>query len=464
MQTLDPTKETYESPLISRYSSREMSKLFSPQFKHSTWRKLWVALAEAEMELGLPINEQQIEELREHIHDIDFEQVKEYEARFHHDVMAHIHAYGDLCPNARGIIHLGATSCYVTDNTDLIQMNEGLTLLKQKLLKVISRLKSFSLEHAGLTTLAYTHFQPAQPTTVGKRAALWAQDFITDLEELTYRQSKIKLLGVKGTTGTQASFLSLFNGNHDKVHELDRIVTNKLGFTETYPISGQTYSRKQDALILAVLAQIAISSHKFSTDLRLLSHLREVEEAPAKDQIGSSAMPHKHNPIYSERICSLARFLLSLTENPAYTASFQWFERTLDDSANRRLSIAEAFLTCDAILEILLKINLKVYPKVIQKHLEEELPFMATETILMEAVAKGADRQKVHEKIRQHCREAGLRIKEEGKANNLSEQIANDSEIPLDAQEIAEILSSTNFSGCAERQVHDYFKKSLGKI
>ena len=400
------THETYQSPLTGRYASPEMQRLFSAQFKHSTWRRLWVALAEAQQALGLPISTLQIQELASRIDSIDFEAAAHYERQLKHDVMAHIHAYADQCPSARSIIHLGATSCYVTDNTDLIQIRKGMHILQTKLRQVISQLADFAKRYAHLPCLGYTHFQPAQLTTVGKRACLWTQDLLMDMQELTHKIAQLRFLGVKGTTGTQASFLALFNQDHSKVAQLDKLVADKMGFSNLFLISGQTYTRKQDMAVLDALAGVGASSHKLCTDLRLLAHLGEIEEPFGKTQVGSSAMPYKRNPILSERICSLARFLISLSENPAYTAATQWLERSLDDSANRRICIPEAFLTCDAILMLLLEIteNLQVYPKVISNHVQNELPFLATENILMAAVKKGGDRQALHEKLRQLSR------------------------------------------------------------
>lgn len=453
-----PSGETYESPLTARYSSEEMGRVFSPHHKHATWRMLWVALAEAERELGLDISEEQIEEMRRHIHTIDFEKASKYEEEFHHDVMAHIHTFGDQCPSAKPIIHLGATSCYVTDNTELIQFKKGLALLREKLVKTIEQLSAFAREYADTATLSYTHFQAAQPTTVGKRACIWIQDLKMDLEELDYRIETLRFLGTKGTTGTQASFLTLFNGDHDKVKELDRIICEKMGFSKLFPISGQTYTRKVDSSILNCLAGIAVSLHKFATDLRLLSHLKEIDEPFGKSQVGSSAMPYKRNPIYTERICSLARFLISLTQNPHYTAATQWLERSLDDSANRRISISEAFLTCDAILNLSTRItkNLIVNPKVIERHLKAELPFMMTETLLMECVKRGGDRQELHEKIRQHSQAAGMRVKEQDGHNDMLERIAEDPLFPLGLTEIKEIIERTNVVGRAPQQVEEF--------
>jgi len=452
--------DTYQSPLAGRYASPEMKRLFSSQFKHSTWRKLWVALAEAEQELGLPISGDQINELRNHIDQIDFQLVADYEKDLQHDVMAHIHAYGDLCPSARPIIHLGATSCFVTDNADLIQMKEGIRQLLFKLEKVIEQLSEFALKHKDLACLGFTHFQPAQLTTVGKRACLWIQDLEIDLDELEQRFTKLKFRGVKGTTGTQASFLALFGGDHDKVKLLDQLVAQKMGFAQVFPITGQTYPRKLDSLILNTLAGIAISTHKFATDLRLLANLKEIEEPFGEKQVGSSAMAYKRNPMLSERICSLSRFVISLSENPAYTAATQWLERTLDDSANRRLCISEAFLSTDAILNLMIKVTsgLVVNEKIIERRVLEELPFMATENILMACVKKGGDRQDLHERIREHSHAAGGQVKQEGKENDLLERIAHDSAFQLTREELSELLNVSEFIGRSPEQVVEYLE------
>jgi adenylosuccinate lyase len=438
-----------------------MSNLFSPQYKYTTWRKLWVALAEAEQELGLEITDQQLSELKDHVNNIDFTKANAYEKEFLHDVMAHIHTYGDSCPNAKPIIHLGATSSYVTDNGDLIQMREAINILIPKLANVIRQLASFAEKTAHQATLGFTHYQPAQLTTVGKRACLWIQEFLMDLDELGQRVGSMRFLGVKGSTGTQASFLSLFDGDSAKVQHLDTLVANKMGFSRLFTISGQTYTRKQDSLILNALAGIGTSAHKFATDLRLLANLKEIEEPFGTKQIGSSAMPYKRNPMLSERICSLSRYLMNLSANSNNTAAVQWFERTLDDSANRRLTIAEAFLCSDAILNLLLRVTdgLVVYPKVIERHVREELPFMATENILMAAVKKGGDRQALHERIRQHSLEAAKKVKEHGEANDLLERILKDKAFYLDEKTIEAIMNVSDFVGRAPEQV-EYFLKS----
>lgn len=455
--------ENYISPLADRYASPEMLKLFSPQFKFSTWRRLWVALAQAEMTLGLPITKEQVAEMSGQVDKIDFAAAAEYEKKFQHDVMAHIHAYGDQCPLAKPIIHLGATSCYVTDNGDIIQMRNGLHILLDKLATVIKQLAAFAKKNASQPCLGYTHFQPAQLTTVGKRACLWIQDLMMDYDEISQKVKQIKFLGVKGATGTQASFLALFNNDPGKVQALDRLVAENMGFEQVFTISGQTYTRKQDSQVLYALAGVGISAHKFATDLRLLAHLKEMEEPFAEKQIGSSAMPYKRNPMLSERICSLSRFLIALSENPAYTAATQWLERTLDDSANRRISVSEAFLTCDAILNLLQKVTsgLVVYPKMIAKHIGEELPFMATENILMECVKKGGDRQALHEKIRTHSQAAGERVKQEGRDNDLLERITGDSAFNLTAGELRNIMDVKAFIGCAPQQVHAFLDKEV---
>ncbi len=454
---------SYESPLATRYASKELSLLFSPEYKYVTWRKLWVALAKAEQTLGLDIRTEQIEELEKHLYEIDYQKASDYEKIFRHDVMAHIHAYGDQCPNAKGIIHWGATSCFVTDNGDLIQMYEGLKILRGKLLQVIRHLAAFASAHADLPCLSYTHFQPAQPTTVGKRACLWLQDFLLDLNDLETQLSDFRFLGVKGATGTQASFLLLFKNDHQKVKKLDALVAKEMGFTKLFAISGQTYTRKQDMRIFSVLSGIAASAHKFATDMRLLAHLKELDEPFSIKQVGSSAMPHKRNPMRCERICSLARFLLSLAENPSYTAATQWLERSLDDSANRRLAIPEAFLTADAILNLLGSVtqNVPVYPKMIERHLEEELPFMATENILMEAVRRGKDRQKIHERLKELSQKASLAIKEKGEDPHLLKAIARDPDIGLSEKEIHDLAQVHLFIGRAPQQVREFLKEEV---
>lgn len=451
-------QQHYQSPLTSRYASEEMSQLFSPQFKHSTWRKLWVALAEGEKELGLEISQGQIDELAAHTDSIDFDLAKQYESKLHHDVMAHIHAYSDQCPAAGPIIHLGATSCYVTDNTDAIQLKQALKLLIVRLKNVMRNLAAFAAEYKDVACLGFTHFQPAQLTTVGKRASLWLQDLSMDLEELVCRRNQLKFLGVKGTTGTQASFLALFNGDHDKVKRLDTIVAAKMGFESIFPVSGQTYTRKQDSRVMHALADLAASCHKFATDLRLLAGLKEVEEPFEKKQIGSSAMPYKRNPMLSERICSLGRFLISLTQNADYTHATQWLERSLDDSANRRLSISESFLTADALLILMERVTngLVVNKAVIDNHIAHELPFMATENILMTAVKKGGNRQALHERIRVHSQESARRIKQEGESNDLLDRIQNDPSFGLSSEEILNLVQVKEFIGRSPEQVEEY--------
>jgi len=450
--------QRYESPLSTRYASDEMSQLFSSQYKYTLWRSLWIALAESQQALDLEISNEQIDELKKQREVIDFDNVRQYEEALKHDVMAHIHAYGDLCPKARPIIHLGATSCYVTDNADLIQMKEALLLLKKKLEAVISNFSTFATQYAALPCLGYTHFQPAQLTTVGKRVCLWMQDFLLDLEELNHRLQTLQFLGVKGTTGTQASFLKLFNGDHEKVKALDEMVTKKMGFTRCFALSGQTYSRKQDSHILHILSGLGASSHKCCTDIRLLANQKEIEEPFSDKQIGSSAMPYKRNPMLSERACSLARFLISLSANGYYTSATQWLERSLDDSANRRLTLSEAFLTSDALLNILLKLSrgLVVYPKTIEKNIREELPFMLTENILMAAVKKGGDRQDLHEKIRIHSQAAGQRVKEEGKANDLLDRIAKDPDFFLIQEDLHTLCEPKHYIGRADKQVEEF--------
>lgn len=459
-------KDTYQNPLCERYASREMIYLFSPDKKFTTWRKLWVALAEAQKELGLPITDEQIEELKAHINDINYEEANQKEKEVRHDVMAHVYAYGLQCPKAKGIIHLGATSCYVGDNTDIIIMTEGLKLIKNKLVYLIGILAKFADKYKSLPTLAFTHFQPAQPTTVGKRACLWLYDLVLDLEQLDHQLSNMRLLGSKGTTGTQASFLELFEGDHEKVKKLDKLIAQKMGFADTVPMSGQTYSRKIDSFILSVLSGIAQSAMKFSNDLRLLQHLKEVEEPFEKKQIGSSAMAYKRNPMRSERISSLARHVIINSLNPAITAATQWFERTLDDSANKRISIPEAFLAVDAILNLYINVadGLVVYEKVIQQHLQKELPFMATENIMMQAVKKGGDRQVLHEAIRVHSMEAARTVKEMGLENDLIDRIANDPLFGMSKAEIMEILKPENFIGRADRQVEEFLNEVIEPI
>ena len=448
----------YESPLSSRYASREMLYLFSPDKKFTTWRRLWIALARAEMKLGLPITQAQIDEMEQHKDDIDYEAAARYERQLRHDVMAHIHAFGDLCPTAMPIIHLGATSCFVGDNTDVILMREGLELLRGKLVNLIDRLTKFAMEYRAMPTLGFTHFQPAQLTTVGKRATLWVNELVMDLEELEHRIDSLQFRGVKGTTGTQASFLELFGGDQEKVRRLEKLVSQEMGFEKVVPVCGQTYSRKMDANVLATLSGIAQSAGKFATDLRLLSHLKEMEEPFQEKQIGSSAMPYKRNPMRCERICSLARYVIVDALNPAFTAYNQWFERTLDDSANKRISIPEAFLAVDAILQIYLNVtdDLKVYPKVIERHLREELPFMATENIMMDAVKRGGDRQALHERIRIHSVAAGKVVKEEGGQNDLVDRIAGDPMFGLTKEEILAHMDPAAYIGRCPAQVEEF--------
>lgn len=458
--------DRYISPLSERYASKEMQYIFSPDMKFRTWRKLWIALAETEKELGLSITEEQIDELKLHQDDINYAIAKQREKEVRHDVMSHVYAYGVQCPKAKGIIHLGATSCYVGDNTDIIVMVEALRLVKKKLVNVIANLSKFAKEYRDLPTLAFTHFQPAQPTTVGKRATLWAQEFCLDLEELDFVLSNMKLLGCKGTTGTQASFMELFDGNSDLVEKIDPMIANKMGFGECYPVSGQTYSRKIDTRVMNVLAGIAASAHKMSNDIRLLQHLKEVEEPFEKTQIGSSAMAYKRNPMRSERIASLARYVMIDALNPAMTSATQWFERTLDDSANKRISIPEGFLGTDGILDLCLNVvdGLVVYPKVIEKRLLSELPFMATENIMMDAVKAGGDRQELHEKIRELSMQAGKNVKVEGKDNNLLELIAGDDTFPMDLETLASIMEPSQYVGCASEQTLHFINVMIQPI
>lgn len=450
-------RDNYESPLNSRYASKEMKYIFSPDKKFKTWRRLWVALAESEMELGLSVTPEQVAELREHMDDINYDVAEAREKEVRHDVMSHVYAYGKQCPAAKGIIHLGATSCYVGDNTDVIIMYDGLRLIKSKLAKVIALLRDFALEYKDMPTLGFTHFQPAQLTTVGKRASLWLWELVMDMENVDFQLSRAALLGSKGTTGTQASFMELFDGDSEKVKALDKKICEKMGYDKVYPVSGQTYSRKLDYQMLSVLSGIAQSAYKFANDIRLLQHLKEIEEPFEKSQIGSSAMAYKRNPMRSERICSLARYVIVDALNPAITSSTQWFERTLDDSANKRISVAEAFLTVDAILNIYMNVasGLVVYPKVIHSRVMSELPFMATENILMDAVKKGGDRQELHEKIRVHSMEAGRVVKEEGGKNDLIERIVADSAFGLTMDEVQKILKPENFTGRAANQVEE---------
>ena len=451
-------KDTYESPLSSRYASKEMKFLFSPDMKFRTWRRLWIALAEAEKELGLPVTQEQIDEMKQHQDEINYEVAQAREKEVRHDVMAHVYAFGVQCPKAAPIIHLGATSCYVGDNTDVIVMTEALRLVRDKLVRVLRVLSGFAEEYRSLPTLAFTHFQPAQPTTVGKRATLWMQDLLMDLEDVEYQLGKAKLLGSKGTTGTQASFLELFDGDHEKVKALDRKIAEKMGYEACFPVSGQTYSRKLDSQVLAVLSGIAQSAAKFSNDIRLLQHLKEVEEPFEKNQIGSSAMAYKRNPMRSERIASLARYVIADSLNPAMTAATQWFERTLDDSANKRVSVPEAFLAVDGILELYANVadGLVVYPKVIEQHLRRELPFMATENILMDAVKRGGDRQQLHERIRVHSMAASRVVKEEGGENDLLSRIAADPAFGVTQEELGQLLEPSKFVGRAPQQVKEF--------
>ena len=458
--------DRYVSPLSERYASREMQYIFSPDMKFRTWRKLWIALAETEKELGLNITQEQIDELKTNADNINYEVAKEREKQVRHDVMSHVYAYGVQCPKAKGIIHLGATSCYVGDNTDIIVMTEALKLVRKKLVNVIAELAKFAEEHKALPTLAFTHFQPAQPTTVGKRATLWMQEFLLDLEDLDFVLSTMKLLGSKGTTGTQASFLELFDGDQETIDKIDPMIAQKMGFKECYPVSGQTYSRKVDTRVLNVLAGIAASAHKFSNDIRLLQHLKEVEEPFEKSQIGSSAMAYKRNPMRSERIASLSRFVMVDALNPAITSATQWFERTLDDSANKRLSVPEGFLAIDGILDLCLNVvdGLVVYPKVIEKRLRSELPFMATENIMMDAVKAGGDRQELHERIRELSMEAGRNVKVEGKDNNLLELIAADPAFNMTLEDLQKTMDPAKYTGRAAVQVDNFLKKVVNPV
>ncbi len=458
--------DRYVSPLSERYASREMQYIFSPDKKFKTWRKLWIALAETERELGLNITREQIEELKKFQDDINYEVAKQREREVRHDVMSHVYAYGVQCPGARGIIHLGATSCYVGDNTDIILMGEALALLQKKLLNVMDKLKDFALQYKDLPTLAFTHFQPAQPTTVGKRACLWLQDLLLDYEDLVYTLDSLRLLGCKGTTGTQASFMELFEGDEEKVKKLDGMIAEKMGFSGCCRVSGQTYSRKVDSRVLNVLAGIAVSAHKFSNDIRLLQHLKEIEEPFEKSQIGSSAMAYKRNPMRSERIASLSNYVLSDVFNPLMVASTQWFERTLDDSANKRLSVPEGFLAVDGILDLYLNVvdGLVVYEKVIEKHLWEELPFMATENIMMRAVKAGGDRQELHERIRALSMEAGNRVKTLGLNNNLLELIAGDASFGLSLEELQEEMKPEKYIGRSVSQVEEFIQECIAPV
>ena len=459
-------KDIYETPLGSRYASKEMQYLFSPDMKFRTWRRLWIALAETEQELGLDITDEQIAELKENAENINYEVAQEREKIVRHDVMSHVYAYGQQCPKAAGIIHLGATSCYVGDNTDIIVMNEAMKLIRKKLVNVISELAKFADQYKDLPTLAFTHFQPAQPTTVGKRAALWIQDLLMDLDDIQYIIDGAKLLGCKGTTGTQASFLELFDGDHAKCRELDRRIAEKMGYTGCFAVSGQTYSRKLDSRILNVLSGIAQSATKFSNDIRLLQHLKEIEEPFEKGQIGSSAMAYKRNPMRSERIASLARYVMVDALNPAITTATQWFERTLDDSANKRISVPEAFLAVDGILSLYLNVvdGLVVYPKVINQRLMKELPFMATENIMMDAVKRGGNRQELHERIRIHSMEAGRQVKVEGMENDLLERIAADETFGVTLDELKNILDPAKYVGRSPEQVTEFLSECVNPI
>ena len=458
--------DRYVSPLSERYASKEMQYIFSPDMKFRTWRKLWIALAETEKELGLNITQEQIDELKAHAEDINYDVAKERERQVRHDVMSHVYAYGVQCPKAKGIIHLGATSCYVGDNTDIIVMTEALKLVKKKLVNVIAELSAFADKYKDQPTLAFTHFQPAQPTTVGKRATLWTQEFLLDLEDLEYVLGTMKLLGSKGTTGTQASFLELFDGDQETIDKIDPMIAEKMGFKECYPVSGQTYSRKVDTRVANILAGIAASAHKMSNDIRLLQHLKEVEEPFEKSQIGSSAMAYKRNPMRSERIASLSRYVMVDALNPAITSATQWFERTLDDSANKRLSIPEGFLAIDGILDLCLNVvdGLVVYPKVIEKHMMAELPFMATENIMMDAVKAGGDRQELHERIRELSMEAGKTVKVEGKDNNLLELIAADPAFNLSLEDLQRSMDPKKYVGRAKEQTERFISKVVQPI
>ena len=450
--------DRYVSPLSERYASKEMQYIFSPDMKFRTWRKLWIALAETERELGLNITQEQIDEMKAHADDINYDVAKERERQVRHDVMSHVYAFGVQCPKAKGIIHLGATSCYVGDNTDIIVMTEALKLVRKKLVNVIAELSKFAAQYKDQPTLAFTHFQPAQPTTVGKRATLWTQEFLMDLEDLEYVLSTMKLLGSKGTTGTQASFLELFDGDQETIDKIDPMIAEKMGFRSCYPVSGQTYSRKVDTRVLNILAGIAASAHKMSNDIRLLQHLKEVEEPFEKSQIGSSAMAYKRNPMRSERIASLSRYVMIDALNPAITSATQWFERTLDDSANKRLSVPEGFLAIDGILDLCLNVvdGLVVYPKVIEKRLMSELPFMATENIMMDAVKAGGDRQEIHERIRELSMEAGKNVKVEGKDNNLLELIAADPAFNLTLEDLQKSMDPSRYTGRAKEQTEAF--------
>ena len=458
--------DCYQTPLAERYASKEMQYIFSPDKKFRTWRELWIALAESEKELGLNITDEQIAELKANKNDINYDVAKAREKEVRHDVMSHVYAYGVQCPKAKGIIHLGATSCYVGDNTDLIIMTEALKLVRKKLINVLNELAKFADRYKALPTLAFTHFQPAQPTTVGKRATLWMMELKLDLDDLDYLIDSMRLLGSKGTTGTQASFLELFEGDHDKIRKLDNMIAEKMGFSGVYPVSGQTYSRKVDTRVVNVLAGIAASAHKFSNDIRLLQHLKEIEEPFEKSQIGSSAMAYKRNPMRSERMASLANFVMADVMNPAITSATQWFERTLDDSANKRMSIPEAFLAVDGILDLYMNVvdGLVVYDKVIYKHIMSELPFMATENIMMDAVKAGGDRQELHEKIRTLSMEAGKRVKQEGLDNNLLELIAADPAFNMSLEELQKSMDPSKYTGRSKEQVEEFLSEVIQPI
>ncbi len=459
-------RNTYETPLNSRYASPEMQEIFSPDRKFTTWRKLWVALAESEMEMGLPVTQEQVDELRAHICDIDYEAARRHEERTRHDVMAHVLAYGDVCPGARGVIHLGATSCYVTDNADILMLRDALTLTREKLVEVVRRLRAFALEYKALPTLGYTHLQPAQLTTVGKRATLWMQDLLMDLDEINFALSSLKLLGNRGATGTQESFMKLFDGDGAKVDELERRIAKKVGMEACFAVSGQTYPRKLDSRVLGALAGVAQSAYKFAQDMRLLQSFREMEEPFEKGQIGSSAMAYKRNPMRSERICALSRHVMALTQDAQMTAATQWFERTLDDSANRRLSLPEAFLATDAVLELYANIanGMVVYPAMITKRVMENLPFMATEAILMEGVRLGGDRQELHERIRVHSQAAAARMKQEGLESDLMERIAADPAFPMDHEHLTRLLSPENYTGRAAEQTENFVAREVDPV
>ncbi|MCU0329084.1 MAG: adenylosuccinate lyase [Chitinophagales bacterium] len=456
----------YQNPLVERYGSEEMLYIFSSDYKFTTWRKLWIALAEAQKSLGLNITDEQIQALKDQATNIDYDKAKEYERKFRHDVMAHVHAYGDVAPIAKPIIHLGATSAFLGDNTDLIQIKEALALVEKKIVNILAKLSEFANQYKDLPTLGFTHFQPAQLTTVGKRATLWMQSLMLDLEEVSLRKDTMRFRGVKGTTGTAASFKELFDGDYDKVKTLDQILTQKFGFSASYAVTGQTYDRKFDAQILNLLSNIAQSAHKFSNDIRLLQHLKEIEEPFEKDQIGSSAMAYKRNPMRSERMSALAKFVISMASSPAMVAATQWFERTLDDSANKRLSIPQSFLAIDSILDIWYDVasGLVVYPAMIARHIEEELPFMATEYIIMQGVKNGGDRQVLHEQIRTHSMAAARQVKEEGKTNDLIQRISEDSTIQIDKTKLGEMMNPLNFIGFAIQQTDDFLSEEIAPL